>query len=89
MIARRVIVRGRVQGVWFRETTRRAAEHHGVAGWVRNLPDGRVEAHLEGDAPAVGAVVDAMRIGPPDARVDDLELVDVHVEGHDGFAIVG
>lgn len=88
MIARRVIVRGIVQGVFFRETTRAAAEHHRVAGWVRNRPDGAVEAHLEGEPAAVAAVVDAMRLGPAEARVDIVEESDVPAAGHSGFAVV-
>jgi acylphosphatase len=70
----RVRVRGRVQGVWFRESTRRRAVELGVVGWVRNQPDGSVEAALEGDEPAVRGVVEFMRKGPPAAQVDDCEI---------------
>ena len=72
-----VFVRGRVQGVWFREFTRQRAEELGVGGWVRNLPDGRVEALLEGDAAAVRRAVDYIHEGPIHARV---EAVEVHEE---------
>jgi len=58
VIRRRVVVHGLVQGVFFRDTCRRLAEQYGVAGWVRNLPDGRVEAVFEGPADAVCRLVD-------------------------------
>jgi len=66
-----VIVSGRVQGVWFRGTTQLAASAAGVRGWVRNLPDRRVEAVLQGDRAAVESVIDFMRTGPPGAAVID------------------
>jgi len=66
-----VIVSGRVQGVWFRGNTQRAAAAAGVRGWVRNLPDHRVEAVLQGERTAVKSVVDFMRTGPPGAAVID------------------
>ena len=69
-------ISGRVQGVWFRESTRRSAEKHGVSGWVRNLPDGRVEVWAEGESPAVEAVIDFIREGPPHARVSGIEFED-------------
>ena len=69
-----MVVSGRVQGVWFRESTRRRAEELGVAGWVRNLPDGRVEACFEGAAAAVEAAVAFVRDGPPLARVDEASV---------------
>ena len=75
-----VFVSGRVQGVWFRESTRQRAEELGVGGWVRNLPDGRVEALFEGDADAVGHAVDFVHEGPAHARVDRVEVVDPAVE---------
>lgn len=70
----RVWVSGRVQGVWFRESTRRCAEALGVMGWVRNLPDGRVEAEFSGDAEAVRAALRFVEDGPELARVDDMEV---------------
>lgn len=69
-----VFVRGRVQGVWFRESTRRRAEQLGVGGWVRNLPDGRVEAIFEGDENAVRSAVDYVRRGPSHAQVEGVEV---------------
>jgi acylphosphatase len=74
LIARHLIVTGRVQGVFFRLETRRAAERLGVKGWVRNLPDGAVEALLEGDRQAVEALIDWCRQGPPGARVDAVQV---------------
>lgn len=64
-----VIVSGRVQGVWFRGNTERAAAAADVRGWVRNLPDRRVEAVLQGERAAVESVIDFMRTGPPGAAV--------------------
>lgn len=66
-----VIVSGRVQGVWFRGNTQRAAAAAGVRGWVRNLPDRRVEAVLQGERTEVESVIDFMRIGPPGSAVID------------------
>lgn len=76
-----VWISGRVQGVFFRAYTQDAARTHGVNGWVRNLPDGRVEAVFEGDAQAVDAMVQWCRRGSPLSRVDGL---DVHVEPYQG-----
>lgn len=64
-----VFVSGRVQGVFFRQTTQQQAESHGVMGWVKNLPDGRVEAVFEGEEDAVRALVDFSRNGPRGAVV--------------------
>jgi len=69
-VARRFVVSGRVQGVGFRYFTQDTALREGVTGWVRNLPDGRVEALVEGDAEAVTRVERAVRRGPRGARVD-------------------
>lgn len=87
-LARRVAVSGRVQGVFFRASTRRQARRHGVVGWVRNRPDGAVEAHLEGAAEDVATVEAWMRDGgPSSARVDDAISEDVDVDGHADFRI--
>jgi acylphosphatase len=67
-----VIVSGRVQGVWFRGSTQRVAADAGVHGWVRNLPDRRVEAVLQGERTAVEGVIDFMRTGPPGSSVIDV-----------------
>jgi acylphosphatase len=83
----RVIVTGVVQGVFFRESTRRAALRLGVSGWVRNLPDYRVEAAIEGNPEAVDRMVAWMRIGPERAVVESLERFDEPVEGLHGFDV--
>jgi acylphosphatase len=80
-------VTGRVQGVWFRESTRRAAEARGVAGWVRNLPGGAVEAVFEGRPDAVAAMVAFCRVGPPAAHVAAVAVEDEAPQGAAGFAI--
>lgn len=87
--ATRAVVRGRVQGVWFRDTTRQRARELGVAGWVRNLEDGTVQVHAEGSAGAVDALVSFLWHGPPHARVHDVELEPAEFEGHEWFAIRG
>jgi acylphosphatase len=81
------VIRGRVQGVFFRDSLRRLAEQDGVAGWARNTPEGTVEAVLEGDAPAVERLVSFARTGPADARVDTVEVSEEEPEGLSGFSI--
>lgn len=73
-VARRFLIKGRVQGVGFRYYTEEVARREGVAGWVRNLPDGRVEAYVEGEAEAVTRVERALRQGPRGARVEAVEV---------------
>jgi len=70
----RLLIAGRVQGVAFRWETQRAAQERSVTGWVRNLPDGRVEAVVEGSRVNVNDLVDWCRKGPPVARVDSLDI---------------
>ncbi len=67
-------VSGRVQGVFYRDSTRQQAERLGVTGWVRNLPDGRVEAQLQGSDEAVDHLLDWCYSGPPHARVTDVRV---------------
>lgn len=86
-IARRIVVSGRVQGVFFRDSTRREAIRLGVAGWVRNCPDGTVEAHAEGAPDAVAALVRWAGEGPRHADVDDLRVSEAAPQGCTGFAI--
>ena len=76
-----------MQGVFFRDSTRREAARRGVAGWVRNRSDGTVEAVFEGDEDAVAALVDFARAGPGSARVDDLEVTPEEPEGLEGFDV--
>ena len=73
MVRRRVIVRGRVQGVFYRASTREEAERLGLAGWVRNLPDGGVELEVEGEREPVDALIEWCRKGPPHARVEGVD----------------
>ena len=84
---RRVIVHGSVQGVFFRDTTRRLAEQHEVAGWVRNNRDGTVEAVFEGGAAEVERLVRFAHEGPHGAHVDRVQMFDEEPENLDGFAI--
>jgi acylphosphatase len=86
-IARRVVVTGRVQGVFFRETMRRRAYRAGVAGWVRNNDDGSVEAWLEGEPDDVEVMVHFAGIGPSGAYVDDVEVHEVEPEELRGFEV--
>jgi len=82
-----VFVSGKVQEVWFRATTQSTAQALGVAGWVRNLRDGRVEAAFEGEEAHVEQMVAWCRHGPDAARVDHLEVVREPVEGLVGFQL--
>jgi acylphosphatase len=84
---RRVVVRGRVQGVFFRDSTRERARAHGVSGWVANRPDGAVEAVLEGSPEAVDRVLRFMETGPPRARVEDVEVTAEQPEGLSEFRV--
>jgi len=86
-VRRRVRATGRVQGVFFREGTRREAERRGVAGWVANRPDGSVEAVFEGPPDAVEALVDLARAGPGDAQVEALDVEQEEPEGLRGFDV--
>lgn len=87
MIARRVRLTGRVQGVFFRAWAREQARMLGVSGWVRNCADGSVEAQLEGDADGVEELIEALREGPPDAFVDELEIEEADSEGLSSFEL--
>jgi acylphosphatase len=86
-VAKRVVVHGAVQGVFFRDTTRRKAEQRGVRGWVRNADDGTVEALFEGDPDGVQAMVAFAREGPRGADVERVDVSDAEPEGGDGFEI--
>jgi acylphosphatase len=82
-----VVVRGAVQGVFFRAETRDRARSLGLGGWVRNNPDGAVEAVFEGDDRRVESMVEWCRRGPSGARVEDVETSWAGPEGETGFAI--
>jgi acylphosphatase len=87
-IARRFLINGRVQGVGFRWFAHDAAVREGVTGWVRNLPDGRVEALIEGDEESVVRVERALRSGPPGARVQTVNVSAEDVSGsYNDFSI--
>jgi acylphosphatase len=86
-VRKRVRAHGRVHGVFFRDSLRRAAQREGVAGWAANRPDGTVEAVLEGEADAVDRLVELCRSGPGHADVDRLDVADEEPEGLRGFAI--
>ena len=88
MSRRHVIVSGRVQGVWFRDSMRREAERLALAGWVRNLPDGNVEAVFEGPPEAVERLSAWCHRGPPGARVTSVIPRDEPPEGLTGFRIL-
>jgi len=85
IVARRVRVTGRVQGVYFRGWTKEQAGRLNVFGWVRNCPDGSVEAHLEGEEASVNWFVDLIGDGPPSARVANVRVSDATIEGYDAF----
>ena len=82
-----MVVHGRVQGVWFRDSCRQRAQFEHVAGWVRNRSDGSVEAVFEGAADAVARMVSWSRMGPPRAGVTSLDVFEEESEGLLGFRI--
>jgi acylphosphatase len=86
-VRKRVRAHGRVQGVFFRDSVRRAAEAAGVAGWAANRPDGTVEAVFEGQDEAVERLVELCRAGPGHAEVSQLDVADEEPEGLADFDI--
>lgn len=81
-------IQGRVQGVFYRQSTKETALRLGLTGWVRNCPDGSVEAAFEGEAEAVDAAIEWCRQGPPSARVTEVSINRLCCEGEtNGFAI--
>jgi len=85
----RVVVAGRVQGVFFRSTCAALARQRGLSGFVRNLTDGRVEAAFEGIDDDVDALVAWCRVGPDHARVDRVEVLPEEARGDRGFRVTG
>jgi len=83
----RAVVSGRVQGVGFRWSARAEAQRLGVAGWVRNLPDGTVEAEFEGDETAVPPMLEWLRHGPAGARVDGVTVTELAGTGDERFEV--
>jgi acylphosphatase len=86
-IRRRLVVHGKVQGVFYRDSTRDAARNEGVAGWAANRSDGTVEVVLEGPPDAVSSVVGYCRAGPSSADVDSVDVHEETPEGLTGFQI--
>jgi acylphosphatase len=86
-VARHVVIRGEVQGVFFRETTRHRARRTAVAGWVRNNDDGTVEAWFEGDPDDVEVMVHFAGIGPSGAHVSSVDVENVEPEGLRDFEV--
>lgn len=81
-------ISGRVQGVFFRATTKDEAQARGLTGWVQNTRDGRVEAEVQGSPAAVKELIDECRTGPPAADVDDVQVDEIDVvEGESGFTV--
>jgi acylphosphatase len=87
VVRRRVVVHGHVQGVFFRDTTRREASRRGVAGWITNRPDGAVEAVFEGPPDEVAAMVAFCESGPRGADVDRVDVDEEEPEGLNGFDV--
>ncbi len=87
MIRVRVVVTGRVQGVWFRESCHEQARVEGIAGWIRNRSDGAVEAEFEGPEAAVERLIAWCRTGPPRARVDGVDTQQIPIVGAAGFQV--
>jgi len=88
-VAMRAVVRGRVQGVGFRDAAVREARRRGALGWVRNADDGTVVVHAEGPAAAVEGLAGFLRQGPPAAQVEEVQLEPARPEGHEQFAVRG
>jgi acylphosphatase len=86
-VRKRVVVHGRVQGVFFRDSARERARSHGVAGWVTNRPDGAVEAVFEGPADGVDRLLRFCQDGPRGADVDRVDVTDEEPEGLEGFQV--
>jgi acylphosphatase len=89
LVRSRVVCHGAVQGVFFRDTCRRAAKKYGLTGWVRNRPDGTVEAAFEGAPGAVEAMLRWCETGPPLARVSRVEVTEEPVRGSTTFEVRG
>jgi acylphosphatase len=86
-IAKHLSITGRVQGVFFRVWAQGQARELGVSGWIRNRPDGSVEAHLESDESAVARMIERMRRGPANATVEEVEIEDTELQGIGRFEV--
>jgi acylphosphatase len=87
ILAKQVQITGLVQGVFFRAWAQGHARELGISGWIRNCPDGSVEAHLNGEEDAVARMIERLRHGPSNARVDDLTIEDAAPEGTGRFEV--
>ncbi|MGH6658025.1 MAG: acylphosphatase [Sphingomicrobium sp.] len=87
IVGRRVRLSGLVQGVFYRVWSQGQARELGVSGWVRNCPDGSVEAHLSGEEDDVARLIDRMRRGPSNARVDELAVEEEAAEEPGRFEV--
>jgi len=85
--AKYVRVTGRVQGVFYRAWSQAQARELAISGWIRNCPDGSVEAHLQGEDSSVSRMIDRMRRGPANARVEDVEIEDAAPEDTGRFEL--
>lgn len=83
----KIIVTGKVQGVFFRQSAKEEADRLGLTGWVRNVPDGSVEIAAFGDEKSISQLIEWCQEGPPVASVVDLQLESIEFEEHDGFNI--
>ena len=86
-VRKRVVVHGHVQGVFFRDSLRRLAERHAVAGWARNVPDGTLEAALEGGPEAVERIVEFCRLGPRGAAIERVDVFEEEPEDLSSFSV--
>lgn len=86
-VGRHVRVTGRVQGVYFRGWTQEQANRLGVTGWVRNCPDGSVEAHLAGEQSAVQRLIERLQAGPPAASVSNVDVTELEPQDGNGFEV--
>ena len=86
-IHRKALISGKVQGVWYRASTQQQAQAMGLTGWVRNLPTGEVELAVEGPAAAVENLLVWCQSGPPQARVDSVQVAEGEVEGFTVFEV--
>lgn len=84
----RILVKGRVQGVWFRKFTQSRAAELNIDGWVRNLPSGAVEVAASGEEANMKEFISAVKVGPTAAKVEEVEVVESEREQFDGFRII-
>ena len=87
VVGRHVLVIGRVQGVFFRAWAQGQARELGISGWIRNCPDGSVEAHIDGDEDGVTRMIERMRHGPSDARVEEVAVEEAAPESTGRFEL--